>query len=102
MGDQLATWLAQHGPIAIGVFASTWKSYTGGIMNLAACPDFGPNHGVTLVGYDLDEKYWLIKNSWGTKFGEDGYIRVEKGTGACSVKNDPSSATIATDSATIL
>lgn len=94
--DQMATWLAQHGPMAIAVFGSTWKSYQGGIMDVAACPDIGPNHGVVLVGYDLDQKYWLIKNSWGKDFGEGGYIRIERGTNACSINNDPGSATIAT------
>ncbi|EHA8586675.1 Senescence-specific cysteine protease SAG39 [Cocos nucifera] len=39
------------------------------------------NHGVTVVGYETagEEKYWMVKNSWGTEWGEQGYIRMRRG-----------------------
>jgi len=96
--DQLSAWLAQHGPISIGVavpLGAFWQSYTGGIMTESACPGSAtPNHGVLLVGYDLKEKYWIVKNSWGGDFGEKGYIRLEYGTNTCNLVFSPSSSQV--------
>ncbi|KAI3457165.1 hypothetical protein Pfo_013828 [Paulownia fortunei] len=49
------------------------------------------NHGVTIVGYGVEngEKYWLVKNSWGTTWGEGGYIKMKRGSpdknGICGI-----------------
>lgn len=47
------------------------------------------NHAVTVVGYDTDPEtgteYWLVKNSWGKKWGEDGYIRIARGQNICNL-----------------
>uniref|UniRef100_A0A2N9FEE6 Peptidase C1A papain C-terminal domain-containing protein n=1 Tax=Fagus sylvatica TaxID=28930 RepID=A0A2N9FEE6_FAGSY len=43
------------------------------------------NHAVTTIGYGTNDdgtQYWLIKNSWGTHWGEDGYMRIKRGIGA--------------------
>merc|ERR1712000_325463 len=94
--DQLAAYLAQNGPISVGVavpLGAVWQGYTGGILTAHQCPASSPNYGVLLVGYNKDEKYWVVKNSWGTKFGESGYIRLEYGTNTCGLASDPSSST---------
>lgn len=41
------------------------------------------NHAVVVVGYDSvnHEEYWIVKNSWGTKWGKDGYIYIKRNTG---------------------
>jgi cathepsin L len=72
--------IATVGPIAVSVDASTFHSYAGGIFS--GCNQENPdiNHAVTLVGYGEEngQKYWLIRNSWNPKYGEQGYIRVAR------------------------
>jgi len=67
-------------PASVSVFAdSAWQHYTGGI--LAAPATCGHNHAVLAVGFTSGA--WKIKNSWGSSFGESGYIRITKGLGGC-------------------
>jgi cathepsin L len=42
--------------------------------------DYSIDHAITVVGYGTEDgvDYWLIKNSWGSDWGEDGYIKVSK------------------------
>ncbi|KAJ2943499.1 hypothetical protein O0L34_g16606 [Tuta absoluta] len=78
--------LVQNGPISIGVGADpNWAHYTGGIFD---CPDRSMNHGVVLVGYGTENGvgYWIIRNSWSAKWGEQGYMRIKQsGTSVNSV-----------------
>ncbi|KAL4432288.1 hypothetical protein ABPG74_020256 [Tetrahymena malaccensis] len=61
----------QKAPVTVGIDASTLQFYTNGIFSNCGTKI---NHGVLLVGYDSVKEAWKIKNSWGPKFGEDGYI----------------------------
>ena len=65
------------------------RYYTGGVAvpPPAYCPTSKINHAVTLVGFGMDGNlpYWLIKNSWGTHWGENGYYRLVRGRGACGI-----------------
>jgi len=81
----MAAFVLASGPLSIGCYAQTWQSYTGGIVT--NCPAQQMDHGVLIVGYDDNNSppYWIIKNSWGPTWGEAGYIRVQKGTGQCSI-----------------
>ena len=71
-----------------------FKNYKGGVYSNATCPN-GPldvNHDVVLVGYGIDTDvnktaYWIVKNSWGASFGENGYFRIERGVNMCGIKN---------------
>jgi C1A family cysteine protease len=81
-----------NGPVSIGVDATSWQTYTGGIMT--NCISSQVDHGVLAVGFDDEHKppYWIIKNSWAASWGEEGYIRVEKGKNQCLIDNSPSTS----------
>lgn len=72
--------VAEHGPVAVSVAADAWEAYGSGIFD--SCDSNAEiDHAVTLVGYGNDgvrnAKYWTIKNSWGTSWGEEsGTIRL--------------------------
>jgi len=84
-------------PLAVAVDASApgWQLYFGGIMKPVSwnpltwggCTSHALDHGVLAVAYDADS--YTIKNSWGSGWGEHGYIRLARGTsgnGTCMVR----------------
>ncbi|XP_050513033.1 procathepsin L-like [Diabrotica virgifera virgifera] len=78
----LADALATVGPVSIAVDADTWQFYSGGVFNNKNCGN-ALNHGVLAVGYTKDA--FVVKNSWGTSWGEQGYIRVARGSNLCGI-----------------
>lgn len=68
--------LYHHGPVAVSLAASDLFNYGSGIFD--GCRDFVVNHAVTLAGFGEDgtDKYWLVQNSWGEHWGEEGRIRI--------------------------
>lgn len=74
--------IATAGPVAISVDASKWHDYESGVFSSCSYSEnMSINHAVVLVGYGTDEvdgDYWIVRNSWGTKYGENGYIRVKR------------------------
>jgi KDEL-tailed cysteine endopeptidase len=82
-------------PVSVAVDAGSYEFqfYSEGIFTNQCGNDL--NHGVTAVGYGEDGgKYWLVKNSWGTSWGESGYIRMERDSndkqGICGIAMDAS------------
>lgn len=79
----------QIGPISIGLNFDFGTEYVSGIYNNKYCPRYKPTHSALLVGYGIDNGtcYWLIKNSWGTDWGEEGYFRIERNKNICGIAN---------------
>jgi len=89
---------ASLGPVSVAIEADTrtFQLYTGGVITSDAC---GTNldHGVLVVGYGEESKipYWIVKNSWGTSWGENGYVKIERSSstkdkGVCGIAMQPS------------
>lgn len=76
---QLKTALVEHGPLAAPIFYDEClANYKGGVFNEK---DFGTiNHVVLLVGWDDDKQAWLVKNSWGEEWGENGFAWIKYGS----------------------
>ena len=86
---QIKEFLYSNGPLAIAINADPFQYYTGGIIDEDewSCDPEGLNFNVILVGYGNENgvDYWIIKNSWGDNWGENGYARVARGKGTCGI-----------------
>ena len=73
-------------PVSVAVDATNWSTYRGGVFNNCKT---SLNHGVTLVG--VNDNAWTIKNSWGSTWGEKGFIRLSRGNtcGVCNAASFP-------------
>lgn len=87
-----------RGPVSVAIEAdkTIFQFYTGGVINSSKC---GTNldHGVLVVGYGVEDEipYWLIKNSWGPEWGDQGYVKVARSNstddaGVCGIAMQPS------------
>ncbi|TPP61006.1 Secreted cathepsin L 2 [Fasciola gigantica] len=73
--------VANHGPVSVAVDADEgFQNYRSGIYESRGCSSRQLNHGMLVVGYGLEgsSAYWIIKNSWGSRWGEEGYIRLAR------------------------
>jgi len=75
--------VATIGPVSVAIDASheSFQFYSEGVYDEPTCDSQNLDHGVLVVGYgtDTDDKdYWLVKNSWGTTWGDGGYIKMAR------------------------
>ncbi|CAG0904319.1 unnamed protein product, partial [Darwinula stevensoni] len=76
--------VATIGPIAIAIDGSSksFQLYRDGIYFDSECSSEVQTHALLLVGYDVDEKtgieYWLVKNYWGTNWGDEGFAKIAR------------------------
>lgn len=93
--------LVRNGPIAVAfeVYPDFYQYHSGVYVHssdsIKAEAGFNPfeltNHAVVVVGYGVDEqtneKYWIVKNSWGTHWGLGGYFKIRRGTDECGIES---------------
>jgi len=74
--DSIKSALIEYGPLVICIrFSKDFFYYTGGVYE-PSWGGHGGGHVVTLVGYDDDDECWIVKNSWGKMWGEDGWFKM--------------------------
>lgn len=84
--DAMITHMFSTGPISICLDASSWSSYVSGIITTCG---MDVDHCVQAVGINMDDGYWIVRNSWGTEWGNEGYIWLEVGSNMCNIAYDP-------------
>jgi len=82
------------GPVAMSVHVNKkFKAYKSGIFNDPDCPKNSANHAMLTVGWKYSTKFkktkWIVKNSWGKSWGQDGYIFLEYGKNICGMAKSP-------------
>merc|ERR1712126_515518 len=82
-------------PVSTSIDATYLSDYNGGIYDDWRCCDantdpnciYNLNHAVTVIGYGTQGgvDYWLVKNSWGSWWGDNGFFKIKRGWGHCGV-----------------
>jgi cathepsin L len=80
------------GPVSVAIEADqqAFQFYSSGVFSKPCGKNL--DHGVLLVGYGTQsgQPFWILKNSWGTSWGMDGYMLMVRGKDECGVDSDPS------------
>ncbi|KAE9600128.1 putative cathepsin F [Lupinus albus] len=91
--EQIAANLVQNGPLSVAINAAYMQTYIGGVSCPYICGKH-QDHGVLLVGYGAGEyapirlkkkPFWILKNSWGENWGENGYYKICRVRNICGV-----------------
>jgi len=85
----ITTYMYNNGPLSICLNADLLFSYTSGVISgdPSTCPGDQSDHAVLAVGYDNTQSppFWIVKNSWGTSWGMNGYFNIESDNGLCGI-----------------
>ena len=88
--SKLKSLIYSKGAVSVSVYAAenSFENYKSGVYNKCKKVKEG-NHQVLAVGWGTQngKKYWLVKNSWGTNWGEKGYFKIERGSSIVNTKS---------------
>ncbi|XP_037697094.1 cathepsin W isoform X2 [Choloepus didactylus] len=111
----IARYLATHGPITVTINKKLLQQYQRGVIKATpkTCNPQHVDHVVLLIGFGKSKAaagmraeapqshprrttpYWILKNSWGASWGEDGYFRLHQGSNTCGITKYPLTARVA-------
>jgi len=94
----MPTILMKNGPLSIALDADLVEDYSSGVIDpyfpSYECDPTSLDHAVLIVGWGVDSSeifgdtpYWIVKNSWGGDWGENGYFRIYRGQNVCGLAN---------------
>jgi len=89
--------LVSWGPSSICVDAEYWQYYESGVLTAWQCAWINQlDHCVQLVGYDktASTPYWIVRNSWSTEWGQQGYIYLSMGENTCGMTEEATSSLV--------
>jgi len=101
--EQMRAYIYKNGPVSIALDAGLLQWYFGGIIdpffpNLE-CDPTALDHGILIVGWGQEENwigemtpYWIVKNSWGSDWGDSGYFLIARNYNLCGIAEAVSSA----------
>ncbi|KAF7268187.1 hypothetical protein GWI33_018649 [Rhynchophorus ferrugineus] len=89
--NDIANLVATVGPIGVSLYAEPIQFYDSGIFT-GYCSDsiYLVDHAVAAIGYGTENgiNYWIIRNSWGDDWGEEGHFRIQRGANKCAIANE--------------
>jgi C1A family cysteine protease len=87
------------GPISVAIQAdqASFQNYASGVLTGTCGTQL--DHGVLAVGFGTEgsTKYWKVKNSWGSSWGANGYVLIERGSNKCGIASQPSYPTVSAE-----
>jgi len=84
----------QSVPLSICCDASQWSNYAGGVLTASQCGT-SIDHAIQLTGYSPNQGgYWIVRNSWGADWGENGFIYLQYGQDTCGITSTVTYASV--------
>jgi C1A family cysteine protease len=100
----MQAYVANTAPLSVAVAADTWQDYLNGVITThdqCGCAKCHVDHAVIADGYNnmtlangTSVEYWIVRNSWGSNWGEKGYVYVQRGANVCLIADSPTSSYI--------
>merc|ERR1712118_180627 len=84
--------MAAASPVSVAIEAdqNAFQGYSGGVITSGCGTNL--DHGVTAVGYT--SSYFIVKNSWGASWGQNGYVNIGSSGNVCGIHSDASYPTV--------
>lgn len=94
---KMAEYITTNGPIVVAIkVPKDFQYYKTGVFSKEDCekqPDTAFWHAVVIIGFGTDSEtgkdYWLVNNSWGEYWGQEGFGKIQRGNGACNIETHP-------------